>query len=227
MFPDQQNSQNYAQMPVPSRRSHSYFMLFAISTTLLLAVIGLAVWLFMDSNSLKSDFDGEVQKAVAERETVIQAEIQAQFDEEAKSPNKTAKLAEALGGFEFSYPKTWSIYAVEKSTGTKLLDVYAHPDIVPDTSGETAFAFRATITNSAYDSAIKDLQKRVDRDVTSSTPYRSNGVLGSKFEGEIDSKTSGVLIALPLRDKTIKIWTESSTYITDFLKLAESLKFQP
>lgn len=227
MFPDKQNAQSYSQMPVPSKRSHSYFTAFVITLVLLIGVSALAGWLFFDTSGLRTDFDGEVESAAAAREEVIRAEVQAEFDEAEKSPLKTNTVAEAYGGITFTYPKTWSVHSIERESGSTPLNLYAHPNIVPDTSGETAFAFRMQISESSYDSEIKSLDKRVNTGATTARPYKSNGVLGLRFDGELDSKTSGTMVVLPLRDKTLLLWTESSKYKTDFLKVAESLKFQP
>jgi hypothetical protein len=41
-------------------------------------------------------------------------------------------------------------------------------------------------------------------------------VVGSRIDGEISQKKQGAMIVMPMRDKTLRLWTESRDYVADF-----------
>ena len=59
-------------------------------------------------------------------------------------------------------------------------------------------------------------------------PFRAvlvDSVLGARIDGEITTKRTGSVVLLPLRDKTLKIWTESNAYTADFDEILTNLSF--
>ena len=54
-----------------------------------------------------------------------------------------------------------------------------------------------------------------------------SGIGGTRFEGQIDDEQTGSMIFIPLRDKTLTIWTESGDYTNDFNTIIERLSVVP
>jgi hypothetical protein len=41
-------------------------------------------------------------------------------------------------------------------------------------------------------------------------------IIGSRLDGAIEDEKNGVMILLPMRDKTLKLWTNSTQFKADF-----------
>jgi type II secretory pathway pseudopilin PulG len=104
---------------------------------LLIASLAFGAWTFSQMQDYKNNSDKKSIAAVAASKQTITAQLQAQFDEQSKSPYKVFKGAPDTGSISFNYPKTWSGY---NDTSSEPINAYFYPDIVPSTQGKTAFA---------------------------------------------------------------------------------------
>jgi hypothetical protein len=63
------------------------------------------------------------------------------------------------------------------------------------------------------------------------TPYslpKLPQVGGMYLTGQISQRQQGTMVLLPLRDKTLEVWTESSAYMNDFTNnVLPNLTFSP
>jgi len=212
-------------------KKHFQFITVVISAILMISLV-FGVWAFVSMMDYKSNSDKKsseaVEKALANQKTTLEAN----FEEKAKSPYTVYKTGLEYGSLTFSYPKTWSMYVDSKSSSSgSSLDGYAHPEYVPSVTGDTAFALRFQITSRQYSEELKSFDTQIKSSQSTVSPFRPDKiqtVLGSKITGSIDSTKSGILYLLPLRDKTIKIWTESSaSYSNDLETLMASLSYVP
>jgi len=204
--------------------------LIAVVMSLLFVATGVfSVWAFMSRQSYKNDSDKKVAAAVASAKKEVEAAKDAEFEQTNKEPTKTFSGAETYGSLKFNYPRTWSAY-VESSTSSTPLDATFHPDFVSN-SKDVAYALRLQVVNTAYDGVVAQYNSGISKGTVSATafsPKLLSSVLGLRFNGEVVSKKTGVMIILPLRDKTIKIWTESNDFVADLDKFVlESLNYQP
>ncbi len=186
-----------------------------------------SVWAFTNYNEQKNNVDAivatEVEAAKKEKET----ELRAEFAEEQKNPNKTYISPHALGNVKIVYPKTWSAYIEERETGAIKLDGYFHPDYVPDTSSDILMALRVETSSSDYARELDSYQDEVEDGVLKARAVTVSGSKGTRLDGEIDDDIQGAIILLPLRDRTLKIWTESTNYMNDFNKIVSKLTYSP
>lgn len=162
-----------------------------------------------------------VQEAVSAKET--------EFEDKLKEPFRTYVGNPTYGALMFEYSKTWSVYAVEDEQRT-LLDFYAQPYVVPGLGKEINFAFRAQILNTPYDEVVTALDRSVTEGKITADPYRPEKVsseLGVYVTGEVVAGKQGVMVLLPQRDKTFKLWTESKEHIDDFNTLVRTLSYDP
>lgn len=216
-----------------TKRPRSVGMIIAlvILTLLFLGAAGFGIWAFMSRADYKNNSD---QKAAAAVEIAVQQEStrkDAEFVEKEKSPLKIYAGPAAFGTLDISYPKTWSAFVTENDKANVPVDGYFHPNFVPDIKGGTAFALRLQVTSQAYDQEMRQFEGKVKNGKVKVSAFSAKnvaGVTGSRIEGEINTGQHGVMILLPLRDRTIKLSTESQQFLGDFNTIIlENLKFVP
>ncbi len=197
---------------------------------LLLGSIGFGAWAFAGRQDYKDNVDAKIAEAVEASEEIVSLEKEAEFTEREKSPYKTYQGPSALGTLTVTYPKTWSAYIEEGRSGNTELTGYLHPNFVPDTRGETSYALRFEVVGQSYDQVLKAFDSPVKAGRASVGAYRAPKVqqaLGAYITGEIASKKEGQMVLFPVRDKTIKIWTEGQTFRGDFATVLEQVTFIP
>lgn len=200
---------------------------FVIVTLLTIGFGVFSVWAFTNYNEQKNNVDAIVATEVAEAEKLQETELRVEFAEEQKNPNKTYISPQSLGSVKIVYPKTWSAYVEEKETGSASLDGFFHPNYVPDVSSDTLFAVRVETSSSSYTRELDSYQKDVEEGVLSAKAITISGAKGTRLDGEIDSDVYGAVVLLPLRDRTLKIWTESTSFMSDYNKVISKLTYSP
>jgi len=211
--------------------SGSLVLPFVLVFIVMLTAIGFGAWAYMGRQDYKNKSDQKSDAAVKIAVAAESLRKDSEFAEAEKSPLKTFQGSETFGSIGFQYPKTWSAYIVVNDKGATPVDGYFHPDYVPATNGDTAFALRIQVVNTSYSEVLKTFDattKSGKVKVSAFRPVKVNTELGSKVEGEIIAKKQGTLILLPLRDKTIKVWTENAEFAGDFNNtILPSLTFIP
>lgn len=196
---------------------------------LLLGSLGFGVWAYLGRQDYKNNVDQKISEAVQVAEENLSIKKDAEFAEQYKLPNDIYQSPSAFGSLKITYPKTWSVYADENGNNNRPLSGYMHPKYVPG-NRETNFALRFELIGKSYESELKTYASLSRAGRTSIKGYRFpkvDSVLGSRLTGEIEGKKTGVLILMPLRDKTIRIWTEGSEFRKDFEKILEEFTFVP
>lgn len=198
----------------------------------LLFVIALifGFWAFSERNTYKNDTDELIDDAVVIAVQDAETAKDVEFTEREKLPTRTFTASATYGSLSFSYPKTWSVYLEESSSGV-VVDIYAHPNVLPGFKSEQPYALRAEITSTSYEREVEDLEREIadgSLSVTAFRPDKVRSVLGIKAEGEIRRDVQGAIVLLPLRDRTIKVYTESREFLNDFNAIiVPSLNFIP
>lgn len=178
-----------------------------------------AAWAFIEQQDYKNNVDEKIAVAVeaAKEEEAIAKE--AEFAEREKSPLKTYNGPETYGSIAVQYPKTWSGYVVEGARSNAHVDAYFSPGTVPNVSDQkSVYALRIQVTNKSYSSELEDYQDKAESGALTVQPYalpKLPEIVGSRIEGQITNTKTGVVILLPLRDKTLKIYTEAQQYKHD------------
>jgi type II secretory pathway pseudopilin PulG len=122
-----------------------------LSTLLLIAVSVFAFWVYGQMQDYKLHSDQKAAAAVSAAKTAQAAELKKQYDQEAKNPYKTYQGSPTYGSISFKYPKTWSAY-IDETSPSQPINGYLHPDIVPGTTGLTAYALRVELVSASYTS---------------------------------------------------------------------------
>lgn len=242
MDPNQQ-FQQYAQPPgvppaglMPSQNSRPHrpwglMIALVLFVLLFLAALGFGFWAFSGRQQYKNETDKITAKAVSAAKQEEATKKDNEFTEKEKYPLKTYEGPDAYGGLDIVYPKTWSAYVEQTDRTAVPVNGYFHPGHVPGIQSGTAFALRVQVTSQAYEHEMKQFEGKVKGGkvkVSAYTPKNVNGVAGSRVEGEINNGQKNLMILLPLRDKTIKISTESPQFFADLENIIlANLKFVP
>jgi hypothetical protein len=238
MNPNQPNGappgQPFQPQAASDRTNHSSLGLIiglSVSILLLLLALGFGYWAYSERGKYKNETDKIVAREVELAEQRVSTAKDAEFVEAEKRPTKPYKGPATFGSIEFQYPKTWSAFMDESGEGNTPVNGYLHPDFVPGLDSGTAFALRVEVEQRGYDAVLKQFDQKVRAGKVTVTPYRAElvpEVLGARVEGEINQGQKDVMVLIPLRDKTIKISTESEVFYKDFNEIIlKTLKFVP
>ncbi len=190
----------------------------------LLGALGFSGWAFATRQDYKDNSDKKSAAAVEVALGEQKIKLDAEYLEKDKQPYDTFSGRQEAGSIVLKYPRTWSAYVVEDSNGANPINGYFHPGFVPNVSGiDTAFALRIEVTNTKYAEVVKQFEGQIKQGALTLSPYtfpNVAGQLGSKLVGKIvpgRENVQGTMVIMPLRDKTLKVWTESnSVFAKDF-----------
>lgn len=213
-----------------STQEGSLLLPFILVLVLLLGSIGFGAWAFMGRQDYKNNVDGKIVEAVEVANEKLSAEKEAEFAEREKQPNKTYQGPVTFGTLNITYPKTWSAYVEENAGANRDMAGYFHPNFVPAVESDTSFALKFEVVSKPYDQVVQDFDGFIKGGRAKLSAYRAPkvpDVLGAKVEGEIIAKKQGVMVVLPLRDKTIKLWTEGDSFRADYNAVLDNLTFVP
>lgn len=187
-------------------------LLLIIMSILFVAAASFGIWAFTSRQDYKDNVDKKITAANAIVKKQTQVEDQKLFAEEAKNPLKTYNGPEQYGTVTLQYPKTWSQYVATTGTnGSNGLDTYFAADYVPGITDQNAlFALRVKVVNQQYTTVARQFSNNKKVTVAPYELPKVKGEIGIRVEGQITPKKQGVMIILPVRDKTIQIWTEAN-----------------
>ncbi len=202
----------------------------------LFGALGFGFWANQGKADYQNNFDTKVASSVSEALAKQEEELGQKYNDEAKKPNKTFKGPVTYGSIVFEYPKTWSAY-VDLSSSSQPINAYFHPNEVPGVSGQSDinYALRVELVDNVYSQVIQELSTGLkEGSVTANAfvPEKLKSIPnvqpGTRFDGAIEDKVDGAMVAIQTRDKTLKIYTQSKDYLNDFNNVVlPSLTFAP
>ena len=201
-------------------------LIIAILTVLFIGAAGFAFWAFQGRQDYKNNSDTKSAAAVAAAVAAQKTQLQADFAQQLKAPYKTFSGPSTYGSITFNYPKTWSSY-VDQTNSSEPLNGYFHPGDVPGVTSNTAFALRLELTSTAYNNVLQQFSSNVTQGTATASAYvppKMKGVAnvqpGTLIKGVIvqtgDTPLSGEMLVIPVRDKTLQLYTLSNDYLGDF-----------
>jgi len=189
----------------------------------LVAAIGFGVWANNGRKDYKNNSDQKVAIAVdaaKKAATAAQKDADAQL---AKSPVLTFTGPTVYGAVKYDYPRTWDGYVDTTSTSTPINGVYyqgAPP--LPNDLG-IFYALRVNEVSDDYSSVVNSFNGAVKKGTVTATAYvppqmvgKPNVQTGTRFDGLLGNNIQGAMVVLKVRDRTLKISTESPQYLNDF-----------
>jgi hypothetical protein len=203
-----------------------------IAIVFLVGSLGFGAWAFTSRQDYKYNSDQKASAAAEAAKKATQEADAAKFAEEAKNPLKTYKGPDQFGGVTVAYPKTWSGYVIIENSGGTPVDNYYHPDVVPDTNEQAnAFGLRVQVVEESYDKVLSSYGSDVKAGRLAASQFvfpQVASIVGTRFDGEVETDKQGSLVVVPMRNLTLKVWTESPVYLADFNNIIlPNLVFSP
>ncbi len=222
----------------PPAKSKS-LLIIIILVVLLLGAISFGAWAFSGRQDYKNNTDAKIAVAVAAAQKAEDAKQLANYNEQLKKPYKTYTGSSTFGSISFSYPLTYSAY-IDTSSQSQPIEGYFYPGMVPGIQGDTAFALRVELVDTPYSQVVSQFSSDIQTGTLTSAAYAppklkgvSNVQPGTLLTGQVGQDShgnpqSGEMVVIPVRDKTLQIYTESSDFFSDFNNIVlPSLTFQP
>ncbi len=196
------------------------------------AAAGFGVWAFSSRSDYKSNSDRKVAAAAATAADAQKTTDAAKYAEDIKQPYDSYIGPAAFGNVTVNYPRTWSAYVLDSDRSATPISGYFQPKTVPSiTDPSNNFALRVELVQTPYQTVLDQFKSRIDLGKATSTPYtlpKVPSVVGSRIEGQITETKQGTMIVMPLRNMTLKIWTESNGFKADLdTNILPNLSFIP
>ncbi|MBP9738299.1 hypothetical protein KBD20_01280 [Candidatus Saccharibacteria bacterium] len=191
----------------------------------LLVVIGVSVAAFIYYGKYvdqRDNVDAKVETAVEIAESEQKTKLEAEFTEKEKVPNRTYTSPSVYGTVKLVFPKTWSGYVVDSGSS---LDYVGHPEYVP--SKGINYALRMNVSDKKFANEVKSYEALVKKGDLKAVSITVSGTTGTRLDGLLKKDQEGTLVLFPLRDKTLKVWTENKDYKADFENVLKNLTFVP
>lgn len=195
--------------------------LLAFSAVLILffGAAGFGIWAYTGMQDYKNNVEPKIATAVAKAEEETSSKKDKEFTEKEKQPLRNYTGPTEYGSLSINYPKTWSVYADESGSGSAPVSAHLNPNFVPGLQSNNNVALRLEVVNTAYSQVVSTIESSVKSGKVTAKPYSLStlpSVVGLRLDGEVVNQKQGAMIVLPLRDKTIKVWTEASQFVADF-----------
>lgn len=192
---------------------------FVLLVMFFFGALGFGFWAYAQRTHYKDHSDQEVaaaqQKAITDQKKIDAAD----YAEQAKKPYDTYIGPSQFGNITVNYPKTWSAYVIENERGGNPISGYFQPVTVPNVADpDNTFALRVELVQTPYDTVLGQFKASLQIGKVTVQPYtlpKVPSIVGSRVEGQITPTKQGTMIILPLRNMTLKIWTESNDFKSD------------
>lgn len=156
--------------------------------------------------------EGQEAGAKTQRETDAAAAKAA-----AENPFRSYVAPTAFGEFTIKFPKNWSSSVAENLATTTQVDLIATPEFIKILPNNTVnYALRAGLINNTYATARQVYDQRVKSKKLTAASVKVSGQDGTRYTGEFKEGKSGIIILVPVRDKTIFFSTENTKYQPEF-----------
>ena len=209
----------------------SLLIAFTIVLILLFGTASFAIWAFMSRQDFKNNVDQKIAAAVTVAQQQTSTQKDNQFAQSEKLPLKDYNGPSTYGSLDIKYPKTWSAYVTVSDQASTPIDGYFQPNYVPGIQSGAAFALRIQVVSDSYSQELSQFSDLVTSGAVTVSAYRAPkvpGTLGSRVDGQIEQNLQGSMVLFPLRDKTLKIWTEAPQFESDFNNnILPNLVFSP
>lgn len=197
----------------------AWLLAFVVVLLMFFAALGFGFWAYSGMQDYKNNVEPKIAAAVEQAVSENTDKKDKEFTEKEKQPFRTYTGPSAYGSVAVTYPKTWNVYADESARSSNSVDAYFNPNFVPGLQSGNNVALRVQVVSMSYSDVVRTFESQVKNGKVTVVPYavtKVPSVTGVRVDGEIVTKKEGAMIIVPVRDKTLKVWTEASQYIGDF-----------
>ena len=200
----------------------------------LIAVGFFAATTYQDKQKFRNDTDKLIAAAVSSAKQQQAVELQQKADQESKKPYKFFRGPVAHGSVSFQYPKTWSAL-VDQGDKANPINGYFYPDILPNLDDATAFVLRVEQVDADYAQVLQSYDSDIKSGAVRAVAYKPpkmvnvpNVQVGTLLRGKFNDKFDGIVMVIKVRDKTLKVYTQSNKFAADYSGVVlKSLTFNP
>lgn len=195
---------------------------------LIVLVVGvsvLAAWLFMNYSDQKNNVDSKVDTAVAIAKKDQSDTDETKFAQREKEPNRQFVGPDDYGRVTFNYPKTWSVYVAKDASAGGSYEAYLNPQTVPLVSPTQQFSLRVTIQQEDYAKVLTTYDPLIKKGDLKSSSVSADGNGGTRLDGAFTKDIRGSAVIFKIRDKTLTVRTDATTFTADFNALISTIKF--
>lgn len=198
-----------------------------IAIVFLVGLAGFGIWSYTNYVDAQKVEQAEIDEAVEAANAKLTEELEVAFAEREKQPTRVYKTPQSSGSVAITYPKTWSVYSQEDvDDGT--VEGYFNRDYVRDINTDEPMALKITVDNKTYANEARKLSDQAKEGIVKVQAIEVAGVTGVRADGVVYEDFEGAMVMFPLRDKTVRIWTENAAYINDFNDIVvKNLTFVP
>lgn len=207
-------------------------LLIILLVILLIGASVFGAWAYMGRQNYKNNRTAAIAAAVTVAKQQEDVVNNAQFAVIQSQPLRTYNGPQAYGSLVVQYPKTWSGYVDDTGSGSALVDGYFALSVVPSLNDtNVSFALRVQVVAQSYSQLLQTLTSQQQSGTLKINAYslpKVPTVIGVEATGTLSNGKIGTIVMLPLRDKTLQIWTEGSLYINDFNSyILPNISFSP
>jgi hypothetical protein len=203
-------------------------LLLSVIVLAVLAAAGLvgSVVFFLDYNQQKTNVDTKIQAQVAQAQKAQADSDEAKFNERDKEPFRQFVGPDDYGRLSFDYPKTWSVYIYKDVVNPgDTYQAYLNPVSVPAISSSNIYALVVTIQTADFDSILASYNSLVKTGALQSSTVTIGSTAATRLDGAFTSTLHGSMVIFKIRDKTVTLQSEATTFTTDFNSIVSSIKF--
>jgi hypothetical protein len=228
--------------PVGLGQPHKSYISLIINVVLFLALFGALAFgtmAYSGEQTAKTSTSKKVATAVAAAQQTEDAKVALKFTNQIQQPFKNFAGPPTYGSVNFNYPKNYSAY-VDETNSNEPINGYFYPDVVPGLQSNTSFALRVELIAQSYNDLLDQFSGNITTGQLTASAYvppkmqgiknvqpgtRLDGVVGTDQQG---NSQNGSIVLIPVRDKTLKIYTQSTDFLNDFNNvILPSLTFVP
>lgn len=204
-------------------------VLVGLLVVVTLALGGFSIWSYANFLDQKDNTDAKITTAVTAAKKDQSTSDEADFTQREKQPNTVFNGPSDYGSVSFKFPKTWSVYLGNGESGSgETYTAYFNPGHVPTISSTQQFALRLTIANQTYESVVGNYSSLVKKGTLKSSVVTTNGLSGTRIDGQFSKTLDGSVVLFKVRDKTLELQTDSPSFESDFNNtVVPSLTFTP
>jgi hypothetical protein len=207
------------------RHTDTWLIVTIILIILVAGLISLSVWLYFNYNEQKTNVDDKINVAVsAAKKTQVDLD-NAKFTQQEKEPNRQFFGPADYGSVTFSYPKTWSVYVDQDGSNGGNFEAYLNPITIPPVNQQQQYALRVSIEQRDYDQVVASYNGLVKNGSLTAGSVTEGGVDGTRLDGNFNQNIRGSAVIFKIRNTTLTIRTDANTFIADFNKLIQTIKF--
>jgi hypothetical protein len=169
----------------------------------------------------------EAKRAEERGKALGKAESEAFYKEQIETPFRRYTAPEFAGRFAVIFPKNWNVYSKEAENSTTQIELIAHPDFVIEVPGDNAYALRVSLIKEPFTNRKKTYDDEIKNGKLKSENITVSGISGVRLTGKYDNKHDGVLVLIPVRDKTLTIATDDKKYLPEYEDILKKADIKP